>query len=90
MQYRQEDGPFHIEGRLPAGKKTVEYPVNPCLLPEPLKDERRADLLCRCLHAVAFAGQDQEHFLGEAGKGANQTFRSPPLPVIDPTGPLWR
>jgi hypothetical protein len=84
MQNSQENGPFHIKAKLPLLKKVIEDSADPQLLPEPLEDQGRADLLGRGLR-VPLAGEDQKDFFGKSRKGADQVFDfSPFLQVIHP------
>ena len=77
-------------------QKAMEDPTDPELLPEPLKDQGRSDLLGRGL-GVPFAGENQKDFFRESRKGSNQVFDlSSFLKIIhpanrgdDPLDGLW-
>jgi len=73
MQYRKKNGSFHIELELPVCQKPAEDLPDPQLLPEPLEDEGRTDLL-RCGIHIALAGKNQKNLLGKPGQGAHQVF----------------
>src|SRR5208337_2047542 len=73
MKNGEKNGSFHLKAKLPFLKKAIEDPIDPQFLPEPLKNQGRADLLGGGLR-VPLAGENQKDLFREAGKGPDQVF----------------
>jgi hypothetical protein len=75
MENRQKDGPLHIKPELAAPENAMKNLADPQLLPKPLKDHSRADLLCRGSNiGVAPGRKNQEDLFGEAGQRSDDGF----------------